>query len=268
MNLLQKLRYIPDPHLAESKDYLARIVANGGSIRMESLLSCDRFIRSCMAAGIWTKLTEVYPLCGNDISSALVKLKYNTTPLLTSVNFAPSDFTERGANGGIAGDGATKYLNANYDISRFNTTNMHMSVWLREDELSGPKYWFASFSASDNAGIGTPSGTTQQAYMGGTTANAVNADFATKGWYLVQRDATTNLILCKDGAQVASSSTSFASGMASQPLYLCARYNSGAAQSHTAKRISFATVGQALTPTERTALFNAATALQTALERN
>lgn len=269
MNLLRKLRYIPDPLLQESKDFLANINAAGGGIRMESLVSCDRFIRSCMAAGIWTKLIEVYPLCGNDLTSALVKLKYTSNPLLTSVNFVAADFTERGTNAGIVGNGSTKYLNTNFPQNGLPNA-AHMSLYMRTPESVGSfRYWFQANTATDWASLGTTNGTNSQALLGGSSIAAAGLNNPTAGFYYTDRSSNSLIELYYNNVFAASNNGVTIPNYGNVNLFALARNNNNSGPvGWTAQRFSFFSVGATMTANERTAFYNAVVALQTALERN
>jgi hypothetical protein len=267
MNLLRKINRIPDPLLQESKDYLANINAAGGSIKMESLVSCDRFIRACMAAGIWTKLIEVYPICGNDLTSALVKLKYASNPLLTSVNFVAADFIERGASAGIAGDGSTKYLNTNCSTQNLAATG-HLAAYMREVETVGStRYWIGANSASDFYLLGLP-GSNPAGYWGGNVQQVADSSAPTVGLYQLQRESGTSLSLYLNAAARGSNNNSVSQALPNQNIFLHCRNNAGSPASYTPKRFSFFSIGASMTANERTAFSNAVIALQSALERN
>ena len=98
---------------AQAIDWCSRIVAAGGSISWPTLYAASRFVRSCKAAGIWTKLNRVNLLCGNQLTAALVPLKVGGgSATETNVNFVSGDYTEAT---GITGNGTSKYLNTGFN---------------------------------------------------------------------------------------------------------------------------------------------------------
>src|SRR5207244_708323 len=109
----------------------------------------------------WSKLTEIYPFCGDDITAAMAKLKnFGASPALTAVNMVASDYVERGPTGGIAGNGTTKYLNTNF-LQSNTPAAAHLSVYLRENEAGGAtRYWLAANGATgaQQSIIGTSTG--------------------------------------------------------------------------------------------------------------
>src|SRR6184192_3134278 len=95
--------------LPETLTYYNALRAGAYTVKMETLQAIDRFVRDCYNAGIWSKLIEVYPFCGDSLGAAMFKLKNASTQPSLAVNLVESDYNERGGNGGIWGNGATKY---------------------------------------------------------------------------------------------------------------------------------------------------------------
>src|SRR4051812_30881778 len=95
----------------EVRRFYCHVVANGGSVGSSTLDALAKFVSRLQLTGtLWTKLDEIYPLCGRGIASACVKLKFVATPFMTNQGFADEDFEEWGPNAGLTPDGATKYI--------------------------------------------------------------------------------------------------------------------------------------------------------------
>jgi hypothetical protein len=271
MFLGRAIGHIPSPYLQETRDYMETIRANGGGIQVATAQAVDYFVRSCIDAGVWLKLTEVYPICGNDLTTALVKLKHAGNPLLTAVNMVAADYQESGASGGIAGNGSTKYINSNFPQNALAAA-AHMSVYLRENEAAGAaRYWFAANSTTpsiEQTIIGTPNGSIQQGMLGGNSSSASSGGAPNAGFYYVERNSGTDLQLWYQGAQVATSALATTPAYQNLNLFICARNAGGGPGSHSAKKISFCSVGLPLSASEKTVFYNAVVALQTSLNRN
>ena len=113
MNLLKTLNYIPTKRFnPETTDYRERVIANGGSISDASIDAVEKFVQDCKNALIWDKFLEVAPFAGANLNAALVKLAHpvGVPGVITNVNFVAGDYSESGANGGLLGDGATKFV--------------------------------------------------------------------------------------------------------------------------------------------------------------
>jgi hypothetical protein len=271
MILGRAIGHIPSPYVQETRDYMELIRANGGGIQVSTLQAVDLFVRTCKDAGFWGDLTEIYPLCGNDLTTSMVKLKSAGNPLLTAVNMVAADYQETGSSGGVAGNGTTKYINSNFPQNAM-LLGAHMSVYLRENEANtGIHYWFGantSTPTTEQTILGTPNGTIQQGMLGSNSASASSGAAPNAGFYYVERNSATDLQLWYQNASVASSSISVAPAYQNLNLFVCARNANGAPSNYSAKKISFCSVGVPLTAQERTTFYNAVVALQTALNRN
>jgi hypothetical protein len=268
MNLLRKLRYIPT-FLPDTWTYANNIAAAGASISSESLQAIDRFVRDCYNASIWTKLNEVYPLAGNNLTAALIRLKSTSpNPSLQAVNFVSGDYTERGANGGLLGDGATKYLNNNMGQSVVLPANGHLSCYLKNPDPAGIHYFIAGNTATDWSSLGTTTGTDQRTLLGGS-AVAANLPANAPGFIYADRSSPTDLELqANNGAPNVSTTSATPAYSAGVSIYMAARSNNSAATQYSAARFCFFSIGASMTAAERTAFYNAVVALQTNLGRN
>lgn len=243
--------------------YLAAVNSTAGTISTRSLQHVDKFVRDCKEAGVWGKLIEVGVFAGDQLAAAQTKVKYATLPYYTSVNFVSGDYSEAT---GLLGDGATKYLNTNFDGSTIPAT-CHVSAYLREDPVSTIQYWMGT---NDGGGtqflfLGTqaPDSVTR---LGGTT-QATLAGATTRGFYYGERAANNDLKLYKNNAPIASSATVTTLSLPAQNVYAFARNAGGTPTSYTATRLSFLSVGQNLSAQERTDYYNAVQTLQVNLGR-
>jgi hypothetical protein len=85
----------------EVRTYAANVIWNGGSVGSSTLNALSKFVNSLKLSPLWTKLDEIYPLCGRGIASACVKLKFVAAPFMTNNLFADEDFEEWGPNSGL-----------------------------------------------------------------------------------------------------------------------------------------------------------------------
>lgn len=266
--MILRPRHIPSI-LPETQAFAALIKASASTIKMESLQAIDRFVRDCYNAGIWTKLIEVYPFCGDDLTAAMVKLKnYFAAPALTAVNLVAGDYTERGPNGGIAGNGTTKYIDTNFLQSNMGLT-AHYSAYIREAEATGLKFWIGANTATDFSTLGVFNAVlTPYSIHGGNTVSAQDPANATPAFYATDRSAANRLDIYKNGVSAANATTVTAAAFGAINMFALARNNNGAAASWSAKKLSFFSIGASLTAAEHVALYNAVQNLQTNLQRN
>jgi hypothetical protein len=256
--------------LAETQTYLANIIAVSGGVNIsqETLQAVDRFVRDCYNGGFWTKLTEVYPICGSTLLAATVKLKYASVASLTNNNFVAGDYVERGSSGGLNPDGATKFLNTNY-LANAIPAAMHHSVYLREDNAGAACYFIGANNAAvtEITGIASTVGTNRRMMHGGTAAGG-DATGLTKGFYYGERASATSVNLYQNDVAMTPDATNTTPNLTAINVYLFARNNNGTAATFCNKRASFFSIGTNMSATERTAYYNAVVNLQTNLQRN
>jgi hypothetical protein len=270
MNILKGLHHVPVKLFnLETVSYYNRVISNGGIISDASLSAVEKFVQDCKNSLIWDKLIEVGPFVGSNLNAALVKLIFpgGGSGLLTNVNFVAGDYNESGVNGGLNGDGATKYLNTGFNAQGSLPDNSHLSFYLRDDVSA----------ASNRALIGTINGTDQY-WLGaitntqtnirlGQTITATLAQNMSKGFYIGSRSAVNSLKLYKNGAAVASDATAVTHARPNLDLFLFAFNSGGTAAAHFPGRGSFYSIGQALSDAEAQALHEAVRTLQRNLNR-
>jgi hypothetical protein len=272
MNLLKQIRYIPArSYSAEAINYRDRVLANGGTISDTTLAAVDKFVLDCKGAGVWDKLLDVGVLAGGNLSAAMVKLVYpgGAPSVLTNVNFVAGDYVETGANGGLLGDGATKYLNTGLAVSTYLPDNAHLSFYLREDVgAAGNRGLLGSLGVSNQYWIGALTPSVAATARLGQTATATSAEALNKGFYVGSRTASNQLALYKNGVLAANDTTNVSHTKPTTNLLVFAFMSSGVAAGFLPGRGSFYSIGQALSDPETLALHLAVRALQTSLNRS
>ena len=271
MNLLTKLNYLPvRRYNPETTDYVMRVIANGGTISDASVDAIEKFVQDCKNALIWDKLLEVAPFAGTGLNAAMVKLVFpaGVPGVLTNVNFVSGDYSETGVNGGLLGDGATKYLNTGFNGQSHLPDNAHMSFYLREDvSVAGNRSMIGVLQASDQYWLGSVTPATAVNARFGQTVSANLAAGMNRGFYVGSRTAINQLRLYKNGGLVASDSTSVTHARPNLPVYAFAWNSSGLAGAYLPARGSFYSIGHGLDATEAAALNAAVQTLQHNLGR-
>ncbi len=271
MIYLKSLKHLPARlYNSETKNYSDRITANGGTISVASLDAIEKFVQDCKNALIWDKLLEVAPFAGNDLNAALVKLIYPAAApgVITNVNFVAGDYAETGGNGGLLGDGATKYLNTGFNAQTSLPDNSHLSFYLREDVgASGNRGMLGGFAGTDQYWIGSLVPTGQVDVRLGQSAMASYPQSLGKGFYLGNRVSTSSLKLYKNGAAVATDSSAITHTKPNISLLAFAFSSSGSPSGFLPGRGSFYSIGQTMTDSEALALHQAVRTLQLNLNR-
>ena len=271
MNFLKSLRYVPVKlYNPETVSYRDRVLANGGIISEGSLDAIEKFVQDCKNAHIWDKFLDVGPFAGSNLNAALVKLVHpaGVPGVLTNLNFVSGDFAERGPDGGLLGDGATKYLNTGFNAPTHLPDNSHLSFYLRQDvSATGNRSMLGTVDGGDQYWIGalTPSAAVD-ARLGQTVTATLASPFG-KGFYIGSRTASNQLKLYKNGQMVASATGSTTHNKPAANLYLFAFNSVGTTAAFLPSRGSFYSIGHGLNDTEALALHHAVRTLQGNLAR-
>ena len=271
MNYLKLLRHIPAKlYNPETADYRDRVIAAGGTLSEASLDAVEKFVRDCKNNELWDKLLEVAPFAGSNLSAALVKLIHpaGVSGTITNVNFVSGDYAETGPNGGLLGDGATKYLNTGFNLASFLPDNSHLSFYLREDvSASANRSLLGGLSSTEQYWLGALTNTQRNVRLG-QTATATQTANMTKGFYAGSRTGGSSLKLYKDGLVIATDSASVTHTKPSVSLYAFAFSSSGSASAYLPGRGSFYSIGHGLTEIETLLLHDAVRTLQRNLGRD
>lgn len=89
----------------EAANYAHRVRLAGGLVGASVIAAIDQWVTTGKADGWWDKLIEVWPFCGSNLASALVKLKHAPgAPLLTNANFVAADYSQEEGFGKMSGN--------------------------------------------------------------------------------------------------------------------------------------------------------------------
>ena len=273
MNLLKSLKFLPTKRYnPETTDYRARVIANGGTISDASIDAIEKFVQDCKNANIWSKLLDVAPFAGTNLSAAMVKLVYQpgVPSVLTNVNFVAGDYNETGANGGLLGDGTTKYLNTGFNVQTTPLPdNAHLSFYLREDVgAAGNRSMIGTINGTEQYWIGSLTPASQVNTRFGQTVAATLSAPLNKGFYIGTRSSSTLLRLYKNGALVATETSAVVHTKPNLNIFAFGWNTAGLPAAYLPVRGSFYSIGQELNATEAAALTDAVQALERNLSRD
>lgn len=257
----------------EVREFYANIITNGGSVGSSTLAALSAFVNRLKIHGsLWTKIDEIYPLCGRGIASACVKLKYVATPFMTNNLFADEEFEEWGPNAGLTPDGFSKYLDTNLTAAAL-PDNAHLCYIEQQPSFDAalPRTAIGVTDGSLEWSIGAIDATADRSAIIGTPAVMAQTPAAYADWtsfYITNRESPTSLTLFKrTHLKDTEAAASVTSPKPALNLFLCARNNSGAADQHFKNRLRYASVGQALTTTEVADYYQIVQSLQDSLGR-
>lgn len=270
MKIYKSLNHIPVKlYNPETLNYRTRILAAGGSISESTLDAIEKFVQDCKNSNIWDKLLDVGPFAGGSLASALVKLAYpgGVSSTLTNINFVSGDYIETGVNGGLAADGATKFLNTGFNLQNLLPDNCHFSFYLREDvSVAGNRSLVGAVNGVDQYWLGALTNSQTNARLG-QALTATHAQNMSKGYYIASRQEANSLKLFKNGDLVGSDSTAVVHNKPNTNAFVFAFSNAGIGGAFIPGRGAFYSIGQALSDAEARLLHEAVQTLQRNLGR-
>jgi hypothetical protein len=182
----------------EIRQFYANVLMNGGSIGQSSLAALSTFVNRLKVTPLWTKLDEIYPLCGRGIASACVKLKFVATPFMTNNNFVDEDFEEWGLGAGLNPDGASKYIDTNFSAAAL-ADNAHLCYIEQQPAIdSGPRTAIGVTDGNLEWSIGAVDSFSDRTAILGSPLSAVAIPGGYNDWtslYIASRESPTTHIV-------------------------------------------------------------------------
>jgi hypothetical protein len=256
-----------------ARAFYCNVTAAGGSVSQGTLTALSIFVSRLIRSGLWDKLDEIYPLCGQGLAAATVKLKYVTNPLMTNHNFAEEDFEEWGPNGGLKPDGLTKYFDTNFPATGFRD-DAHLCYIENSQTGAGGASPVTALGVTNGAlewSIGAQVEIDDRSAILGDPAVIATTPAPYSNWtslYLANRASPTSLTLHKrTHLKATNAAASVTSPKPALNLFLAARNNAGTPDQFFANSIRFASIGQALTADEVTQFYQFVQSLQDSLGR-
>jgi len=275
----------------EAANWAARVQQAGGSASGAMLSAVSKFCRDIDAAGIRNRFARLNLFAGNGLNACIVPLYRGLTQTgtqygnlvddsLGSPSFGEQDYNEKGASGGLQGDGNHKYLDTGVSPSDYQATAStgHISVY--HSQPSGTNVGRVLMGANSSSNFrrfyissDIFSSSAVAAFLGGT-ATATQSGLgsqtgAPSGHRVLSRTGTQQLTHYVNAASVATSETNIsgADDAIADKYFIFARNNNGSATQWNNGRILAYSIGLSLDAQQVTAFYNAMQAFQTALER-
>lgn len=276
------------PTHPEAKDWVSRVLANGGSVSSSTALAVDQFCRSIDAAsGLRAALLRVNLLAGNNINACMVPL-YRAASLAgpvignsTDTNngpFVSGDFQERGNGGGLKGDGTSKYLDTGFQAASLSSrTDIHLSFSGTSLETSGDKFAIGCFNGGSVPGSDIYAIDIYAGYVSGRAARLSNYQagqfpvIATPGTseshFIGTRTASNLATIYRGGSSAATNSTTVTPSSHARTFFVFANNSSGTAGAFTSARLRMYSIGNGLTAAQALTFSSAVIAFNTSLGR-
>lgn len=251
---------------AEALQPLAFDLTDVDSLYTETYVktAINNFIVTCKADGTWSKLTEVYLLCGVQFGALTAKLKYDSVATLTNHGFVSGDYLAAGSGAGLTGDGSsyldTSFLDSslsadNKSFGRYQTVNTVLGV-----ELSlGVRDGTAQYSVVEN------SATQLIARVPSADATVILSSIDPKSFLICSRRGVNDVEVYLNGSSAGTDTSTAAGPSISYNWHLFAYNNAGFATNPTNTTNAFMFLGTGLSDTEAANLTTATEALMDAL---
>jgi len=230
---------------ADAAKYLAAVEAADNQVLEDGVKrAVSAFVRACKADGNWDAIKASCILCGaRTLAGALVPLK-GAAP--TNYNFVGlgTDYTR---DGGLQGDGSTKYLNSNRNNNADPQDDRHLSVFVSSAESSGNAgvYTGVKLNVTGSNGFGRSS-TVSNLFVRNVSANAViiSGKGAATGFMGTERNVPSGFNFRANGANTTHSQTSQLPLAAN--TYIFAANDLGGIAFPTNARLAFYSIGEAV----------------------
>ena len=214
------------------------------------------------ADGLWTKMKAIYPIVGGSASShkwnlkdprdldAAFRLQFTNSWTHSSTGMTPSNAY------------ADTFLKPSTSLS---LNSSHLSYYSRTNSNGVEVEIGASTSNYYNLLEIRTSGTTY--FLINQTAFTTALDSDSRGFYLGNRQASNDIDGWRQGVKVVNGTTA-SSFLPAHNIYIGSYNDNGTASAFTTKQCAFASIGDGLTDTDATNLYNRVQTYQTTLNRN
>lgn len=245
-------------------------IAAAGIVDGTQTAAIQTLVDALKDAGVWTKMTAIYPFVGGTATTHKFNLK---NPLdtdgayrLSFVNGATHN------NNGVEFNGSTQYANTFIDATvdaLMAQDSSHLSMYVRTEGNTSDYDMGAEGQTSVVIRLLVNVGGTMYAGINDNGQTTVASPGTRKGHYISTRTISTEYKVFRNGTLFHTRTTT-STGETSVNKILIGAQSSGSegVGGYSSKQFAFATVGSGLSDAECLALYNAVNAFQTSLSRN
>jgi hypothetical protein len=243
---------------ADAQAYINRVYTAGGTLTNTEANAVNQLTIDMKAAGIWTAMKAVYPMVGSSAAACAQNLKSSsfTGTFSSGWTFAST---------GVTGNGTSAYFNTNVK----NNTNLtdRASHWSAYFRTLGNDGFIGYYSAAAGAVFGVqPKDNTNKIAIGLNNLAATGVTSAA-GFLIGSVNSSTNAKLYLNNSLVKTNNTTSDLTGYSLDFYLGALNSTGTPILYGTQQNAFLSLGDNLTDTQATALYNAVQTMNTTLSR-
>ncbi len=261
----------------EVLDWVARVIANGGSVSQTTKNAANVFMLAIKAvSGLRAKILRLNIYAGTGLAACMVPLikDIGSSPTETSIgagsDFIESDYSE---STGLTGTGRNKYFTTAVVMNTASGTTVdstHLGVYARTADGSANKYWIGCYDFGSQqdligvAGVGTASGAMHDPNQTiGVSSNGI-------GHYVISRIASNDMKIYKNGSSIVSTTTPGGTRTALSIMVHTFEYQGtggGRNAVSTGATLAGYHIGAGLTSSDMTSFYSAFQTFQTTLGR-
>ena len=247
----------------DAQAFFDRVTTAGGTLSLIEKDAINKLVIDLKSYSIWTKMKAIYPMVGASSAACSQNLK--------SSSFTGT-FTATGwtfASTGVTPNGTSAYMDTGLvPNSSLNLNDAHISTYSRTNSAVNGTDIGASDAGLYPGGIYIPQkwsdGNSYPNLHSPTSAEQINAYPDSRGFFLLRRNNSTQIIMSKNAVNSTinqnsstRTTTAIALGALRQPTTTF----------FSNRELAFNSIGDGLTDTEASNLYTAVQAFQTTLSR-
>lgn len=247
---------------ADAAAFFARVTAAGGTLSATEQSAILTLVSDLKDDGIWTKMKAIYPMVGASAAACAQNLKSSS---FTGTFTSGWTFASTGATP----NGTSAYMNTNLvPNTSLNLNDAHISTYSRTNSAVNGADIGASDAGSYPGGVYITQkwsdGNSYPNLHSPGSATQVNAYPDSRGFFLLRRNNSTQIIMSKNAVNSTLSqnsstrtTTAIALGALRQP----------STKFFSNRELAFNSIGDGLSDTEASDFYTAVQAFQTTLSR-
>ena len=252
------------PFDPDATAFFGRVTAAGGTLTTTEKDAVDTLVKSMKAIGTWTSMKAIYPMVGASAAACAQNLK--------SASFTGT-FTSGWtfASTGVTPNGSSAFMNTAFTPSgNLSVNSQSYGYYSRSNTAAGAKREMGGYSpllgGNEDVGLlAKYSGDLFYSIIGGTIyPNVANID--SRGLFIINRTSATNVKGYKNNSLVINGTNPNVT-ILNMPVYIGCRNTNTVPGDFTDRQCAFSFIGDGLTDTQASDLYNSVQTFQTTLSR-
>lgn len=251
---------------ADAQAYFDQIALAGSTIDSTAKMAINDFVLGCKTDSIWTLLQDIGPLCGDDLTGALVKLKkLSSAWTYTSTGFVGGDYSQ--ATGLTGGTG--RYLTTGVLANALTTNSTGIGVYDRNTVDSTTNQHGVTSGGGNRLSLYAPYSdnkvySSQYSIAGELGSAALTGAI---GFVFSRRPSGVSHAIDRNGSVIASTGT-VSGSLPAVDIVFFGNNNDGAKSASCNHTLAFLCLTLGMNDPQSASFYTRVQALQTALGRN